>query len=358
MSCSVEAGVAPLEEIAVHRPGHSVRNHDVRQLHYVNPSSSLVAAMQVKKGSSMKLSLRLNQASLGVVNSMALQASFPVQRRPVRRVLSVNSDDFPSHAELLEWAAELKIQLGTLIPTKADELRVLQLLYSYRHLNGTNLDSLPATDLIVHRARLTPGTKPSSEGAQFRLAPHKEWWLRKLVQDGMSGGIYERTQHANGRLSAWNARPVIVDKEENPKPTDEPRITFDYSKVKEDMPGSHLELMSKVHDYLSDPRHRTFFQADVKHGYFSVVLHPDDRHLFAFSIPGIGQLQPTRMPQGSKSAGFTMSELMNIALGPIPEPYPESSLMHGEAADAASIAFYMDDLFSGHPDFESQFVFL
>ncbi|SLM35366.1 hypothetical protein LPUS_04613 [Lasallia pustulata] len=219
---------------------------------------------------------------------------------------------YPSHAELQTWAAELKIQLGNQIPSEADELQVLQLLYSYRHLNGTNLDSLPSTDLI----------------------------------------------HANGELSAWNARAVIIDKEENPKPTDEPRITFDYSRVKEDMPRSYLELMSKVHNYLSDPRHGTFFQADIKHGYFSIVLHLEDCYLFAFTIPGIGQLRPTRMPQGSRSARFIMSELMNITLGPIPEPNSELSLMHGEPLEPAPIAFYIDDLFSGHPDFESQFAFL
>lgn len=179
-----------------------------------------------------------------------------------------------------------------------------------------------------------------------------------IVQDGMRGRVYERTQHANGRLSVWNSRAVVVDKEENTKPTDEPRITFDYSKVKEDMPGSYLELMSKVHDYLSDPRHKTFFQADIKHGYFSVVLHPEDRHLFAFTIPGIGQLQPTRMPQGSKSAGFTMSELINITLGPIPEPMPEPSLMHSESPGPPPVVFYVDDIFCGHEDFESQFTFL
>ena len=53
-----------------------------------------------------------------------------------------------------------------------------------------------------------------------------------------------------------------------------------------------------------------------------------------------------------------MSELMNIVLEPILKPYSESFLMYKEAADAASIAFYMDDLFSGHSDFESQFIFL
>lgn len=273
-------------------------------------------------------------------------------------MLSSDPDDYPTHPELCEWANGLKIQLGSLIPTEEDELRVLQLLYSYRHLNGTDLDNLPSTDLIIHRARLTPGTEPNNVGSQICYPPNKEWWLRKLVQDGMRGGVYERTQHANSKLSAWNVRAVVVNKEENPKPTDEPRLTFDYSKVKEDMPGSYLELMSKVHDYLSDPRHKTFFQADIKHGYFSVVLHPDDRHLFAFTIPGIGQLQPTRMPQGSRSAGFTMSELMNTALRPIPDPDPEPSLMHCESAAPPPIAFYVDDLFCGHEDFDSQFAFL
>lgn len=66
-----------------------------------------------------------------------------------------------------------------------------------------------------------------------------------------------------------------------------------------------MELSSRVHDSLPDPRHGCFFSADLKHAYFGISLHPDDRHVFAFTIQGIGQLQPTRMPQDSKSAGST-----------------------------------------------------
>ena len=47
----------------------------------------------------------------------------------------------------------------------------------------------------------------------------------------------------------------MVDKVDDPKPTDEPRMTFDYSRVTELLPGSHLELSSKVHDHLSNPSH-------------------------------------------------------------------------------------------------------
>ena len=69
--------------------------------------------------------------------------------------------------------------------------------------------------------------------------------MRKLVQDGLRGGIYELTEPANGRLCLWNARAVMVDKVEDPRPTDEPRMTFDYSRVPELLPGSHLELSIK-----------------------------------------------------------------------------------------------------------------
>lgn len=53
-------------------------------------------------------------------------------------------------------------------------------------------------------------------------------------------------------------------------------------------------------------------QADLKHVYWSVLLDIASRAYFAFYVTGIGQLQPTRMPQGSKSGGFIMTELTII----------------------------------------------
>jgi len=165
--------------------------------------------------------------------------------------------------------------------------------------------------------------------------------MRKLVMDGLLGGVYELTEPANGRLSPWNARAVMVDKVEDPTPEDEPRMTFDYSRVYEILPGSHLELSSKVHDHLSNPRNRSLFQADLKHAYLTVPLHRDDRHKFAFTISGIGQCQPTRMRQGSQSAGFTMTEAIYRAFGFIPPPQPEPSLLHSDdPAIPPPVTFY------------------
>ena len=60
---------------------------------------------------------------------------------------------------------------------------------------------------------------------------------------------------------------MIVNKEENLKPTDELRITFNYRKIKENMLENYLKLMFKVQNYLSDSRHKMFFQADCQGHY-------------------------------------------------------------------------------------------
>lgn len=120
-----------------------------------------------------------------------------------------------------------------------------------------------------------------------------------------------------------------------------------------------MELSARVHDSLSDPRHGTLFSADLKHAYYSISLHPDDRHIFAFTIQGIGQLQPTRMPQGAKSAGFTINELVHRAFGAINNAGPKPSLLDSKEDDQLpTLTFYIDDFFGGFEDFEAQFQFL
>lgn len=238
--------------------------------------------------------------------------------------------------------------------------------------------------------------KPYAVAQQRRWPPGKERWLYKIVEDGLACGMFERTIAANGKLSDWNAQAVLVDKTDDAGLDDEPRITFNYRNVIEDIPSCHLTLASKVHDYLSHPGHGCFMQLDLKHGYWAVALHPDDRHLFAFAMPGIGQLQPTRMPQGTMTAGFSVIELMHIVLGYLP-PVPlelrshsalgsrplencglhigiddvttmlpsdgsdgsEPSLLHATGSSQMPPVFlYMDDIFSAHSSFEDAFVFL
>ena len=104
--------------------------------------------------------------------------------------------------EALEaWALRLVLEkvLGRLISSVADSLKVLQLLYQYKHLNREDLTDSPCTDLMTHSVRIKPDIKPASSKVQKRWPPHTEWWLRKLVQDGIEGGIYKLAEPANGR---------------------------------------------------------------------------------------------------------------------------------------------------------------
>ena len=187
-------------------------------------------------------------------------SSSPLFPLPSRKIFRRDLDTTLSMDQLEQWAKSVEIKLGPLIPDVTSRLKVLQLLHTYRPLNGNDLTDLPCTNLIVHRVCLKEGTKPASVRSQKRWPAHIEWWLRKLVSIGIQGGIYEHTVTANGRFSAWNARAVLVDKVPNPLPTDEPRLTFDYHQVHEDLPSIHMELSARVHDSLSDPLGR--FEAD------------------------------------------------------------------------------------------------
>ena len=148
------------------------------------------------------LSQCLNHASIGVVNFLSLSISFPVQQQIDRRSMPSEPQTYPSHTELLSWVTDLDIVMNNLISTHENELWVLQLLYSYWHLNDINLNSLFSTDLIVHCVWLTLSTLSYSAKDQIWWLPHKEWWLRKIVQDDMMSRIYKRMQHVNDKLSA------------------------------------------------------------------------------------------------------------------------------------------------------------
>jgi hypothetical protein len=152
--------------------------------------------------------------------------------------------------------------------------------------------------------------------------------------------------------------PVLVAKDKDieiPNPWLEPKLTINYSKVEEDLPSTNLPLLANVHKRLSDPRVKSMSKFDLKHRYWSVLVHPDSRHILAFEIPGFPQLQPTRMPQRTQSAGHSISKIMRIALGPIPKPLPEPSLISPETPKSLIAATeYVDDVFTTHKSVEAQ----
>ena len=164
-------------------------------------------------------------------------------------------------------------------------------MWTYRDASAKELNEIPATDLLLYRVTPREGIKPYQATVK-RLSNEKEWWLRTILQSGIESGIYKKYIYANGRVSSWNSNPVLVKKEGKV----EPRLTFNYYYVYEQPPVSYIELVKRIHNLLGVPLYTIYFSADIKYSYWAVEVYLEDRYFLAFSIPGIGQLQPIRMP--------------------------------------------------------------
>lgn len=182
--------------------------------------------------------------------------------------------------------------------------------------------------------------------------------------------MHEPTATANGKLSAWNTQVKLAPKSDDVQWGGEPRVTVNYHYVYENLPESYMPLISDCHDFLSHSSFQFFCQWDYKYSYWSIPLHPESRHYFAFTLTNMPQLQPTRVPQGSQSATFGLTECMKIMFGEIP-PLPDGeflpdgtdgsflSLLKGSCIeDLANTHFYMDDIFNRFRTFDEGFEFL
>ena len=145
----------------------------------------------------------------------------------------------------------------------------------------------------------------------------------------------------------------MIDKSNDSKSTDEMRMTFDYSRINEMMSETYIELNSKVHDHFSDSRHEILMSIDMKHFYSTICLNSDDKHIFAFIISEIDQLQFIRMQQEFMSAKFTLTEVIYKVFDFISFSNSESSLLHfSNSSIFSSLSIYMNDIFERFRIFE------
>ena len=87
----------------------------------------------------------------------------------------------------------------------------------------------------------------------------------------------------------------MINKIKNPKPNDEPRMTFNYFKMIKLFSRAYFEFNFKIYDYFLNLKHNYLFSTDLKHVYFIISLHFKNRHYFIFIIFEINQIQFTRI---------------------------------------------------------------
>lgn len=212
------------------------------------------------------------------------------------------------------------------------------------------MKDLPSTDLLQARVRLKPGAVPYAMKGHRRMLPRHQAFFETTINEGLDCGLYERTP-VGEKISPWSAPPVIVVKVPD-DPNSDLRLTFDYSHVDEIMPGNPIVLASEVMEAMGKGKCGALGQGDLKHGYWLTMIEEESRKIRTFRVPGIGQVRPTRMPQGLGSSGHHFHKLGYLAFGEIPEPNPEPLLLGPE------FRVYIDDMFRKHAGFWEQLFFI
>ena len=223
----------------------------------------LLSLSSMVEGSSLQHCFPTTVEDLDPVESLPRVAPFPTRRRMERRS-NVGKDE-ASDEIVFTWFEKSQIQLGTLVPEDMKP-EVMRTFYTWRDLGIEDVKDLPATDLITHRVRLRPGTKPWNRSKRVHWSPGKRYWLDRIVQEGAEAGLYESTVAANGDLSDWSAEPKVVPKGDNPDEWAEPRFTVNYHNVDEYNPGVNISYLRDVHEHLSNPAIGSLSSFDLKHG--------------------------------------------------------------------------------------------
>ncbi|NXK52411.1 POK6 protein, partial [Chauna torquata] len=73
---------------------------------------------------------------------------------------------------------------------------------------------------------------------------------------------------------------------------------------------------------------------DLKDGFFTIPLHPDDCEKFAFTVPSVNRHAPAKrcqwvvLPQGIKNSPTVCQWCVDVALRPFRQRFPEHLIYH------------------------------
>ena len=167
---------------------------------------------------------------------------------------------------------------------------------------------LPTTDLIEHEIKLIYSAKPVKQ-RYYPVSEKLEQVMHAELEKLKEAGIVEKSR------SPWNS-PVVMIK----KPNGTHRMCIDLKAVnaiseKDAYPTPYMDvILNKL------KRAKFISTIDLKSAYHQIKLKPESRPITAFTIPGRGHWQFTRLPMGLSGAGATFQRLLEEIIGEL-EPY-------------------------------------
>ncbi|KAF7550336.1 hypothetical protein G7046_g8047 [Stylonectria norvegica] len=191
-----------------------------------------LGCFELRKETPYLMELRVDADNWPGPRAPLASRNFPTTRRILRRKIDLKAPMDDVNA----WFLASGVELGPLVPASLQE-EVKRTLWTYRDLGAGSVADIPPTDLYTHKPRMKPGVEAWNRSPCRRWTEAQVYWLGRLVGEGIASHLYEYTASANGSLSNWAAEPVLVAKDLE-DPWAEPRLTFNYSHVDEEMPGT------------------------------------------------------------------------------------------------------------------------
>lgn len=188
--------------------------------------------------------------------------------------------------------------LTTLPPTKAELLKPI--IEAYESLGARGLGR---TDLVTHI--IDTGNALPIKQRYYPLSPAMQSHMNKELDKMLALGVIRES------TSPW-ASPILLV----PKSSGEYRLCFDGRKLnsvtKKD--AYPLPYISNILDKLRDARYLS--SVDLKSAFWQIPLEESSCAKTAFTVPGRGLYEFTRLPFGISNAPSTLQRLMDRVLGP------------------------------------------
>lgn len=194
------------------------------------------------------------------------------------------------------------------------------------------------TEIVSHAEKISWRDNVPVWVDQWPLTQEKLIAARQLVQEQLAAG------HIEPSSSPWNT-PIFVIKKKSGKW----RLLQDLRAVNKVMVPMGA-LQPGLPSPAAIPAELFKIIIDLKDCFFTIPLHPEDCHHFAFSIPQVNFQGPMDrfhwrvLPQGMANSPTLAQKYVAQVIQPIRRAWPQIYLLH-----------YMDDILLGGPDKQQAF---
>ena len=160
------------------------------------------------------------------------------------------------------------------------------------------------------RLFVAKGAKPVAVHSPAAVPKHWEAQVQAGIERDVRLGVLERVPV--NTPTSWVSRMIIT-----PKSDGSPRRVVDFQAVNEHCPRQTHHTQSPWQIASAVPPSKTKTVLDAWHGYHSVPIHPQDRHITTF-ITKAGRFRYRTAPQGLVSAGDGYTQRSDEIIGDFP----------------------------------------